>query len=172
MENYISIVPKEECIVHSRVYIGHPMTDLKEMLSDDEYVEAIEFIEDVACLTKRFGFKPILPAMFGSSINKKLISAEQIYNDCSYAVRSSVLFIAIPIVPSIGLGAELQIAKSNNIPVLLLVNNKTGLSKMIEGMNSFVLKYSDYKNCLHLIHRHLSEKNYNQSFSYYSFEKL
>ncbi len=169
---FTSIKLKEEIKFPKYAYIGHPITDIKEILGEEETALAIDFIESVGDLTKRFGYTPILPSIIGTYVKKSTTAKEQIYNDCALAVRISTLFIAIPIVPSIGLGMEIQLAISNKIPILLLVNKKTKLTSMINNHHGKVIWYNEYTDCLGYVHKHFTENNYVQNFSYYTFEKI
>jgi hypothetical protein len=108
------------------------------------YREIIQVIKEYGpCFTEHVGEEEYL--------KKESCSDQEIYKKDMDWLRSSRAVIADVSTPSIGVGYELGIAESLNLPTLILyrTDSKKRISAMISGNNYFtVVHYSSVKEAL------------------------
>lgn len=170
---FVSIKPKEKVKTPDYVYIGHPVTGLSANLNEEEIEQFTLFVENIAILFKNFSYTPLTPAILRSNVEVKNFSELNVYSQCAKAVRISNLFVAVPIIDSVGLGMEMQIAIQNQIPILLIVKKNQKVTSMINRQQLVhKIEYSDYESCISQLQKYLPEHHHRDYFSFYSFEKI
>lgn len=124
-----------------------------------------ELYNDIAIICSENGLNPYLPHNNTDPIKDSNVSDKEVYlKDFEELVKSS-LVIAYIGEPSLGVGAELSICVSKQIPVITVTESKRKVSRFLKGMlqtteNIFAIEF-DNKNdlkqklnsCLHSFHQ-------------------
>ena len=111
-----------------QVYVSGPLTGVPNVLVLKKFYEKIAQI----CLDLKM--TAYLPHLKSDPIKHANIPPEDVYKMDSHQVIIADLIIAYIGVPSLGVGAELEIAHYNNIPIILLYEaGDKPVSRMARG---------------------------------------
>ena len=110
-----------------KVYISGALTSL------DDASRLKAFYEEVAKLCASFGMEPYLPHKATDPVQHPDITAVDVYATDERRVSECDLVIAYVGIPSLGVGAEIEIAKAHQIPVVLLYETGKPISRLIRG---------------------------------------
>lgn len=83
------------------------------------------FYEDIADLCREFDINPYVPHLKSDPITHPDLSPSEVYEMDRKEVLGSDIVIAYVGIPSFGVGIEIEIARENNIPVILIYMRKT-----------------------------------------------
>ncbi len=136
------------------IYISGPLTRLKE----PEKVK--KFYEQIGEVCKEAGFSPYVPHLRTDPVKNADISPQEVWFTDFRLVKNACLLIAYVDEPSLGVGAELEIARYNGVPCILLYRKDGRVSRMARG-NPAVLKeviFEDFKDCLFKLKKFLERK--------------
>jgi len=105
-----------------------------------------ELYNDIAVICSENGLNPYLPHNNTDPIKDSKVSDEEVYmKDIEELVKSS-LVIAYIGEPSLGVGAEISICVSKQIPVITVTESKRKVSRFLKGMlqtteNTFAIEF-------------------------------
>ena len=105
-------------------------------LTDVENIEELKvFYEKLGLLCQKLGIDSYLPH---THVKDNGAAPNEIYTTCKQHVLKSDLIIACVNNTSLGVGAELEIANANGIPIILISYAWVEVSHMILGMQNIV----------------------------------
>lgn len=89
---------------------------------------------EVASICRENGLQPYLPHKNTDPIANHNISDEEVFKKDLHELESSSLVISYIGEPSLGVGAELAICITNNIPVITITESGSKVSRFLKGM--------------------------------------
>lgn len=95
--------------------------------------ELKEFYENIAEVCTDLGLKPYLPHLNSDPKKHPDISASKVYEMDAAQIKNADLVVAYIGMPSLGVGAEIEIAHYSNIPVIILYESEKPVSRMSRG---------------------------------------
>jgi hypothetical protein len=127
-----------------RVYISCPLTKI----SNPEAAKAN--YERAAKVCAGEGLVPILPHMKNDPIRHAHVSPRQVFESDMADLTSASLIVAFVGQPSHGVGAEIMLATIHNIPIILLAEQDSVISRFILGSPMVVslIRYNDFDRAL------------------------
>jgi deoxycytidine triphosphate deaminase len=112
-----------------RIYISGCLTNL----DPDRAKDLKRFYSRIADLCRVLGHEPYLPHEHTDPIEHPLIPAPDIYRRDFREILSSDLIIAYVGLPSLGVGMEIEIAKTHDVPVIVLYEDDVRVSRTVLG---------------------------------------
>lgn len=111
-----------------RIFFAGPLTDLKHP------DKTKSFYGKLAEIAKANGFEYFWAFQNGTDPNvERIISAKEVYTRDSKELLKSDLMVAYIGEPSLGVGVEVEIAHTHNIPVYVLYEKDRWTSRMLRG---------------------------------------
>jgi nucleoside 2-deoxyribosyltransferase len=92
-----------------------------------------KFYEDIARLCRKLGHSAYLPHQRTDPIIHADVPAREVYERDKQEVLRADFVIAYVGVPSLGVGTEIEIAREAQIPIILLYEQGTAVSRMVRG---------------------------------------
>jgi len=137
------------------VYISGALTGLSENSCMKKFYERIASTVDKVCGTGT----AYVPHMNTDPIVHPDVTPEEVYQLDKQKVCTSNLVIAYVGIPSIGVGAELEMANNQNIPILLLYRKGENVSRLPRGMKQVkgIFEYSTEEEALQWVEQKLRE---------------
>ena len=139
-----------------RVYVSGALTGLNsENSCMKEFYERIAITVDKVCGTGA----AYVPHMNTDPIKHPDVTPEEVYRLDKKKVCTSDLVIAYVGIPSLGVGAELEMANKKGIPILLLYEKGERVSRLPRGMESVkgICEYSTEEEALQWVEQKLRE---------------
>ena len=151
-----------------KVYVSGPLTNLREE-GQKSVKRLYERIEDI-CV--EYGVHCYLPHKKSDPRKHSDLSSAEVYKMDEKEVISSDLIVAYAGYPSHGVGSEIQLANQKDIPVLLLIEERKSISRMLDG-NPSIEGRIVFKNLKDLEYKFkASLKRYIKNASEESLEKV
>ncbi len=118
------------------------------------------FYEDIAKVCEETGWQPYVPHLVSDPIKNPAMTPRDVYKLDRKQVSRADLIVAYVGIPSLGVGAEIEIAREHDVPVLLLMESSGSVSRMIRGNPAVVaeLKFADYADALNQLAAWLSNQ--------------
>ncbi len=118
-----------------------------------------KFYEDLAEVCGSHSITAYVPHLQTDPKNSPQISPQDIYAIDRKQVCESNLVIAYVGFPSLGVGQEIEIARENDIPVLLLMECDAVVSRMARGNTAVVaeIRFTDYQDALNQLSQWLKD---------------
>lgn len=112
--------------------------------------ELKNFYESMAEICRAREMEAYLPHQHTDPVDHPWYTDKEVYQINSKAVENSQMVIAYVGIPSLGVGAEIEKANSLRIPVVLLHERGTHMSRHIRGMPNILeeVEFSDIQDCL------------------------
>ena len=111
-----------------KIFFAGPLTNLE----NSDKVKA--FYIKLADIAKKLGHEPFWAFLSGTDpIKNPDVSAEEVYRRDIEQIAQSDLMIAYVGEKSIGTGEEIEYAKTNNIPVIIMYEKGDIISRMLKG---------------------------------------
>lgn len=123
-----------ETQAHIQVYVSGGLTGVKDV--DDQK----RFYEAIADVCRRHRLTPYLPHEWTDPLTSPHLSPKQVYERNRTEILRSQLVIAYAGLPSLGVGAEMELANQYGIPMVLLFERDRSVSRHIKGMPSVSLE--------------------------------
>ena len=111
----------------NKVYISGGLTNI----SDPEKTK--KFYEDIDDLCKNLGFKPYTPHLHSDPVAHPNITPEEVYDMDYEQVAKADIIIAYIGEPSLGVGIELEIAKTLNKTIIVHYKDDQRITRMARG---------------------------------------
>ncbi len=130
------------------------------VLTGGEEIEVLKkFYERIAEVSREAGIEAYIPHLVSDPIGNPLMTPEEVYDLDRKQVLDSNLLIAYVGMPSLGVGQEIEIARGNNIPVVLLMEKDRRISRMVRGNPAVIaeIHFSDFKDALEQLSKWLVE---------------
>ena len=143
---------KKECY---KAYVSGALTGLSKDSNMKEFYERIaETVDSVLGIGTAY-----VPHKHTDPVKDPDVTPEEVYRVDKKRVCESDLVIAYVGTPSLGVGAELEMANSHNIPILLLYRNGEIVSRLPRGMESVkgLFEYDNEEEALNWIENKLKE---------------
>jgi hypothetical protein len=139
----------------TQVYISGALTGV----SNPDALKA--FYEAIAKVCEGVNMVPYVPHLVSDPVQNPGMTPREVYELDRDKVAHSDLVIAYVGAPSLGVGSEIEIARENSVPVILLMENTARVSRMIRGNPAVIaeLKFSGYDNGLRQLSDLLSKQN-------------
>lgn len=139
-----------------KVYISGPLMGAKDL---DSVKELYNY---VARICSKNGFHPYLPHNNTDPIADKDVTDDDVYQKDLREMISSSLVISYIGEPSLGVGAELSICVSRNIPVITINELNQKVSRFLKGMlksssNTCIVEYRNRMDLEQKLDHFLSE---------------
>lgn len=108
------------------------------------------FYEKIGHLLSELGYDPYIPHYHTDPIVHKTITPKEIYEKDMLTIDASASLIAWLGSPSLGVGAELERANTNCIPIVILYPSGTHVSEFVLGIPNIckVIEYNDEDSAL------------------------
>lgn len=125
----------------------------------DEITLLKHFYERIAETCKSVGIEAYVPHLVSDPIGNPNMTPEEVYDLDRRQVLDSNLLVAYVGYPSLGVGQEIEIARENNIPVVMLMENDRRISRMARGNPAVVaeIHFADHDDGLHQLSHWLKE---------------
>jgi nucleoside 2-deoxyribosyltransferase len=125
----------------------------------DEITLLKHFYERIAETCKSVGIEAYVPHLVSDPIGNPNMTPEEVYDLDRRQVLDSNLLVAYVGYPSLGVGQEIEIARENNIPVVMLMENDRRISRMARGNPAVVaeIHFADHDDALHQLSHWLKE---------------
>jgi 2'-deoxynucleoside 5'-phosphate N-hydrolase len=121
-------VLSSETQAHIQVYVSGALTGVRDV--DDQK----RFYEAIADLCRRHRLTPYLPHEWTDPLATPHLSPKQVYERNRTEILRSQLMIAYAGLPSLGVGAEVELANQCKIPVILLFERGRSVSRHVRGI--------------------------------------
>ncbi len=95
-----------------------------------------EFYEKIGEVVSELGYEPYIPHLHTDPVKNPDVSPKEVYRIDKERVQSSSLIIAYVGEPSLGVGAELEMASEKGIPIILLYEKTAKVSRLARGIPS------------------------------------
>lgn len=120
-----------------------------------------DFYEAIAEVCEKANMQPYVPHLVSDPTQNPDMTPKEVYKLDRDKVAHSDLVIAYVGVPSLGVGSEIEIARENNVPVILLMEKTAHVSRMVRGNPAVIagLRFSDYDDGLKQLSGLLSKQN-------------
>ncbi len=138
-----------------KAYVSGALTGLSKDSNMKEFYEKVAEIVDSV-----LGFgTAYVPHKHTDPVKDPDVTPEEVYRVDKERVCESNLVIAYVGIPSLGVGAELEMANSQNIPILLLCRKGEKVSRLPRGMESVkgLFEYTSEEEALNWIENKLKE---------------
>jgi len=110
-----------------KVYISGVLTD------GDEIGDLKTFYEEIGQVCKELGLEPYIPHQHTDPAAHPQFTPRDIYQKDRRQIAASRLVVAYVGRPSLGVGAEIEIAHQCGVPVILLYEGGKTISRMARG---------------------------------------
>jgi hypothetical protein len=117
---------------HIQVYVSGALTGVKGVDEQKRFYQAIANV----CLQHHL--TPYLPHEWTDPLSTPHFSPQQVYERNHIEILRSQLMMADTGLPSLGVGAEVELANQYKIPVILHFERDRSVSRHIEGIPSVV----------------------------------
>ena len=117
-----------ETQAHIQVYVSGALTGIRDV--DDQK----RFYEAIADVCRRHRLTPYLPHERTDPLTTPHLSSKQVYEWNRTEILRSQLMIAYAGLPSLGVGAEAELANQYKIPVILLFERGRSVSRHVRGI--------------------------------------
>jgi len=136
-----------------KVYVSGALTGVNEPDS------VKRFYESIAELCKAFNMNPYVPHLNSDPIAHPDLSPREVYEMDKREISRAELVIAYVGIPSLGVGSEIEIARENDIPVILLYEKNKKISRMIRGNPAIMaeISFTNFDNALQQLQAFLEE---------------
>ena len=128
------------------VYVSGALTAMHE----EQRVMVRDFYESIGRHCSRYGLNAYIPHLFGDPSLNANLSPEEIYRMDREGVTHACLVIAYVSIPSLGVGAEIEMAHQAGIPVVLLYEEELPperrISRLTRGTPNVVYEIQFPKN--------------------------
>ena len=116
--------------------------------------------EQLGTLCQSMGLDAYVPHLHTDPVLHPNITSRAVYEADKHQVCTSDLVIACVDYPSLGVGQELEIARENGVPVILLCKKDYPLSRMARGSPGVTkeIRYEDFDDALHQVSRFLEHR--------------
>lgn len=98
--------------------------------------------ERIGEVISELGYEPYIPHLHTDPVKNPDISPETVYRIDKERVQSSCLVVAYVGLPSFGVGAELEMANEKGIPIILMYELNTKVSRLVRGIPSVKVQIS------------------------------
>ena len=95
-----------------------------------------ELYEKIGETVRELGYEPYIPHMHTDPEKHKNIRVRDVYNIDKKMVENSCLMVAYVGIPSLGVGAELEMANAKGIPIILMYEFTANVSRLVRGIPS------------------------------------
>jgi nucleoside 2-deoxyribosyltransferase len=132
---------------HSKkVYISGALTEVN--VNDPTSLK--RFYESIAELCKTLGMKPYVPHLNSDPVVHPHLDPKQVYEMDKREIAGSDIVIAYVGFPSLGVGQEIEIARENEVPVILLYEQSKRISRMARGNPAVIaqIAFADFEDGL------------------------
>ncbi len=138
------------------IVVAGPLTVCKDHTIIREFYDNIIAICGELCLTAHCSHRTTDP------YTHPHVDPAYIYQQNKRLVSNASLVVAYVGEPSLGVGQELEIAASNDVPVILLVEHNTQVSRMALGSPSVtqVIRFGKFAEALDLLKAALQSGKY------------
>lgn len=135
---------EESMVVTKRAYISGSLTGW------DDRTALRKFYEGIADKCREYGIAPYLPHKHTDPMEHPDLTPQRVYQINSHAIESSQIVVAYVGVSSLGVGAEIELANRLNIPIILLYEHGTHVSRHIRGTPNIMaeVEFTDIQDCL------------------------
>jgi 2'-deoxynucleoside 5'-phosphate N-hydrolase len=136
-----------------KVYVSGPLTAV------DHIAELKLFYEKIAAVYASENIDAYVPHILTDPLKNPLMTPQEVYDLDRQHVCESDLVLAYVGLPSIGVGQELEIARENNIPIVLLMEKDAQVSRMARGNPALIaeIQFDDFHDGLSKLSRWLKE---------------
>ena len=128
-----------------RIFFGGPLTNLKDGLATKE------FYTKMADVATHNGFDYYWAWQRGTDPDEDPeVPASRVYQIDSYELEKSDMMVAYVGEPSTGTGIEIEYARRNRIPVVIMYEKGRKISRMLRGCPSvkFIIEYDTHEEAL------------------------
>ena len=128
----------------SRAYVSGVLTGV-------ESLDVLKkFYEDISRVCAAEGVAAYVPHLVTDPVKNAEFTPKEVYELDRLHVIESNLVIAYVGVPSLGVGQEIEIARENGIPVLLLMEKDAKISRMARGNPAVIaeIRFDDFRDAL------------------------
>ena len=108
-------------------YISGALTNVKELSDMQKFYEAIGEV------CAKNGYSPYIPHKHIDPVLAADVSPGEVWRTDYNAVSQSAVVVAFVGEPSLGVGAELEIARENKVPIILMARESDRVSRMARG---------------------------------------
>ena len=131
-------------VVSAKVYISGALTNTMNP------TEALAFYEAIGSLCKELGMQPYIPHLCTDPRTDASITPKEVYEWDAQEITTSELLIAYVGIPSLGIGMELARATMSGIPIILLYERKTRISRLARGIPTIIaeIQFNDHEDAL------------------------
>jgi 2'-deoxynucleoside 5'-phosphate N-hydrolase len=135
----------------NKVYISGALTGIKEPL------KIKSFYESIGSVCSELGLYPYVPHLKTDPIKNPDISPSLVFETDKHEVSQSDLVIAYIGFPSLGVGMELAYAEMHKIPVILLYEVNSHISRFPRGIPTIIseIQFRSYEDALNLLRESL-----------------
>jgi hypothetical protein len=139
----------------SRMFDVYVAGELTRSANPDEQKK---FYEDIAQICREAGLSVYLPHQHTDPISHPHLSPEEVYRKDYDIVANAKIIIAYVGQPSLGVGIELEIAKNNNIDIILIFRKDEKVSRMARGIPGVkAIQYESQKDALNQLKKALKK---------------
>lgn len=133
--------------MRSKVYVSGALTGVE----NPELIKAN--YERIGQLCEEIGLAIHIPHQHTDPLLHPHASVREVYEHDRHHVSTADFVIAFGGIPSLGVGQEIEIAKANGVPVLLLCERAKPLSRMTRGSPNVVaeIRYDDFTEALYQV---------------------
>lgn len=121
-----------------------------------------DFYEEIAITCETFGHSVYVPHRHTDPILHTDASPKEVYERDRLEVSKSNCVIAYVGVPSLGVGAEIEIARQCGIPVVLLYEQGSPVSRMARGSPAVVheIVFDEFSNAIKELRNFLKKQSF------------
>ena len=136
-----------------RVYVSGVLTGV------DNLNELKKFYEEIAEVCSAAGMEAYVPHLYSDPVKNPQMTPREVYVLDRQRVSESDLVIAYAGAPSLGVGQEIEIARENELPVVLLMEKNAVISRMARGNPAVIaeIRFTDFQDALLLLAKWLQE---------------
>lgn len=138
-----------------QVYVSGALTGI----ANPDGVKA--FYENIGKVCEKLSWQPYVPHLVSDPIKNPTLTPRDVYQLDRQQVSRADLLIAYVGIPSLGVGAEIEIAREYDVPVVLLMEQHVSVSRMIRGNPAVVaeLKFTDFSDALNQLSAWLGKQS-------------
>ncbi len=129
-------------------------------LTGGDEIELLKhFYERIAETCKSAGIEAYIPHLVSDPIGNPNMTPDEVYDLDRRQVLASNLLVAYVGYPSLGVGQEIEIARENNIPVVMLMEKDRRISRMARGNPAVIaeIHFVDHDDALQQLSHWLKE---------------
>ncbi|TSC56457.1 MAG: XRE family transcriptional regulator [Parcubacteria group bacterium Gr01-1014_18] len=138
--------------MEAQVYVSGALTNIQE--------ETKLFYEKIGALFTKNGRFAYIPHKKSDPIEFASLDPGAVYQMDSMAILNSKLIVVYLGQPSTGVGIEMEIAKSRDIPMVLLYEQTKTVSRMALGMPNIkkIIKFTNFDDALEQLEQGLQQR--------------